>query len=152
MVEGVNNMATLQWVVFSINGDDFGVDISQVNIIERPVEIFKIPNAPGYVEGLINLRGKVYTVFNLRKKFGLETKPTDDNTKIIMVNTATSTVGIVVDEVKEIIKVEDKNIESAPEIIGSAKGKFVTSVAKIDDKIVMLLNLDNVFSEEPALR
>ncbi|NTV89222.1 MAG: purine-binding chemotaxis protein CheW [Clostridiales bacterium] len=141
-------MATLQWVVFSINGDDFGVDISQVNIIERPVEIFKIPNAPDFVEGLINLRGKVYTVFNLRRKFGLPAKETDDSTKIIMVNTTDATVGIVVDEVKEIVKVEEKNIENAPEIIGSTKGKYVTSVAKIDDRIIMLLNLDNVFAAE----
>ncbi len=144
-------MATLQWVVFSINGDDFGVDISQVNIIERPVEIFKIPNAPDYVEGLINLRGKVYTVFNLRRKFGLPLKATDENTKIIMVNTSTATVGIVVDEVKEIIKVEEKSIENAPDIMGSARGKFITSVAKIDERIVMLLNLDNVFAAEAVV-
>lgn len=141
-------MATRQLVVFRINNEEFGVDVSQVNIIERRMEIFKVPNTPEYIEGLINLRGKVYTVFNMRKRFGIPARDFDDDTKIIMVNTSTTVVGLIVDSVNEIVKIEDENIETAPKVLEDKKSKFINSVAKVENRIIMLLNLDNVLSLE----
>ena len=134
-------MAIRQLVVFSVNNEEFGIDIEQVNIIERSLEIFKIPNTPEYIEGLVNLRGKVYTVFNLRKRFKMPPKDFDDNTKIIMVNTGASIIGLVVDEVMEIVRVDDKDIESAPKVLQDLKRKYITGVAKVGERIIMLLDL-----------
>jgi purine-binding chemotaxis protein CheW len=143
-------MATRQLVIFSINDEEFGIDIEQVNIIERPMEIFKIPNTPDFVEGLVNLRGKVHTVFNMRKRFKMPVKEFDDNTKIIMANTGSAVVGLVVDEVKEIIKVEDSDIESTPKVLMDMKRKYVSGIAKVENRIILLLDLDIILSvEEP---
>jgi purine-binding chemotaxis protein CheW len=143
-------MATRQLVIFNINDEEFGIDIEQVNIIERPMAIFKIPNTPDFVEGLINLRGKVHTVFNMRKRFKMPVKEFDDNTKIIMANTGSAIVGLVVDEVREIIKVEDSDIESTPKVLVDMKRKYVSGIAKVDSRIILLLDLDIVLSiEEP---
>ena len=144
-------MAARQLVVFSVNDEEFGVDVSQVNIIERRMDIFKVPNTPDFVEGLVNLRGKVYTVFNMRKRFGIPAKDLDDNTKIIMVNTGSAIVGLIVDGVNEIIKVEDQDVEATPAVLEGMKRKFINSIAKVDNRIVMLLNLETVLTmEEPA--
>lgn len=137
-------MATRQLVVFSINDEEFGVDVSHVNIIERHMDIFKVPNTPDFVEGLINLRGKVYTVFNMRKRFGLPAKDFDDKTKIIMVNTGVTVVGLIADDVNEIIKVEDQDIESTPTALEAMKRKFIVSIAKVDNRNIMLLNLETI--------
>lgn len=144
-------MATRQLVVFSINNEEFGVDVSQVNIIERHMEIFKIPNTPEFVEGLVNLRGKVYTVFSMRKRFGLPAKDLDDNTKIIMVNTGVAVVGLIVDKVDEIIKVEDKDIENTPNVLGDVKRKFINNVAKVNDRIILLLNLETILAVDETI-
>lgn len=139
-------MASRQLVVFSIDNENFGIEINNVNSIQRVMDIFKIPNAPSYVEGLINLMGKVHTVFNLRKRFDLPAREFDEETKIIMVNTSSSSIGIIVDEVKEIIRVEEEDIEYMPDIATDAKGKFVTGVAKTGDGVIMLLDLDSTLN------
>ena len=145
-------MAARQLVVFRIDDEEFGVDVSQVNIIERRMDIFKVPNTQEFVEGLINLRGKVYTVFNMRKRFGIPAKEYDENTKIIMVSTASAVVGLIVDSVNEIVKIEDDSIEAAPAVLEDKKRKFITSIAKMDNRIIMLLDIENVLSLEELAR
>jgi purine-binding chemotaxis protein CheW len=139
-------MATKQLVIFTINSEEFGIDISQVGSIERPLEIFKIPNAPDYVEGLVNLRGNVHTVYNLRNRFDMPKKGIDESTKIIMANTGAAIVGLIVDEVKEISKVEDKDLEGAPNTLANLERKFVSGVAKINDRIILMLDLQTVLA------
>ena len=87
----------------------------------------------------------------MRKRFGLPAKDFDDNTKIIMVNTGSAIVGLIVDGVNEIIKVEDQDIEAAPAVLEDMKRKFLNSIAKVDNRIIMLLNLETILTmEEPA--
>lgn len=148
-------MAGKQLVIFKVNEENFGIDINQVNIIVEPMEIFKVPNTPDYVEGLINLRGKVYTIFNLRKKFGLQAKETDENTKIILVKLNTLIVGLIVDEVNEIVTFEDQEMEPAPLSISmGGNRKFINGVAKKSDRIVMILDMESLLSveEESSLK
>lgn len=139
-------MASRQLVVFNVGDEEFGVDIGYVNSIERPLEIYKIPNTPEYVEGLINLRGKVYTIFNLRKRFNLPVKGYDENTKIIIVTVNSVTVGFIVDTVSEIIMVEDVNIENTPSVLTGTRKRFVNGVAKVNDKIIILLDMNAVIT------
>lgn len=145
-------MSGRQLVIFNVGGEEFGVDVSHVNSIERPLKIFKIPNVPEYIEGLINLRGKVYSVINLRKRFNLPLKEFDDFTKIIMVNVNSTIVGFIVDAVSEIIKVEDTDIEDTSSILDGNRKRFINGVAKVDDRVIMLLDLNMVVfeSEENA--
>lgn len=139
-------MASHQFVIFNINGENFGVGITQVKEIIKPMEIYKVPNTPKYIEGLINLRGKVHTVFNLRKKFNLPSIEFDENTKIIIVGVNSMMIGFIVDEVDEIVRVDDEDIETTPQAITSDNSKYVTGVAKINEKIILILDLSKALS------
>lgn len=139
-------MGTRQLIVFTINAEEFGLDIERINSIEKMLDIFKIPNTPEYIEGLVNLRGKVHTVFNLRKRFNMPCPGFDENNKIIMTNTSASIVGIIVDEVKEIVRVEESDFEAAPKALSNLRQKFLGGIAKIDSRIIMLLDLEKVLS------
>ena len=139
-------MAGRQLVVFNIDNEDFGVEITQVNEIIRPVEIFKVPNTPDFIEGLINLRGKVHTVINLRKRFKLTPREFDENTKIIISSVNSLVIGFIVDEVKEIIRLEDEDLESAPSALTGLKRKYINAIAKSGEKIVLLLDLEVALS------
>jgi len=141
-------MASHQLVIFGVNEESFGVEITQVKEIIRPMEIYKIPNTPDFIEGLINLRGKVHTIFNLRKKFNLPNRDFDDNTKIIIVGIDSLVVGFIVDEVSEIVRIEDEDIESTPRAIVSESREFLSGVAKMGDKIILLLDLNKALSIE----
>ena len=139
-------MASQQFVVFDINGENFGVEILKVKEITTPMEIFKVPNAPDFIEGLINLRGRVHTVFNLRKRFYMPSRDFDDNTKIIIVHNQTGAVGIIVDEVHEITTVYDEDMESTPDTLAGLDQKYIKSIVKKDNRIIMILNLDQLVS------
>ncbi|HEX2946099.1 MAG TPA: chemotaxis protein CheW [Clostridia bacterium] len=141
-------MGTRQFVVFLINGEEFGLNIENISSIERMLDIFKIPNTPDYIEGLANLRGKVLTIFNLRKRFNLACPEFDENTKIIIANTSVSQIGIVVDGVREIIKVEDSDLDPVPEALSSIRDRFLCGTAKVGDRLILMLDLEKVLTEE----
>ncbi|OPX44281.1 chemotaxis protein CheW [Ruminiclostridium hungatei] len=135
-----------QLVLFKVNNEVFAISINHVNIIEKISDIYKVPDTPVYIEGLINLRGKVHTVFNLRKKFGYQPIDFDDNTRIIILNHE-SMVGLLVDEVFEIFSTEDSGIKPAPDLISGLSGKFFSGVVEKDGKIVLILDLDKLFEK-----
>jgi len=135
-------MANHQIVIFKVDDEMYGINIEQVKEIITPMEIFKIPNSPSFVEGLINLRGKIYTILNLRKKFNLAAKESDEHTKIVLLNSDRLAVGFIIDVVNEIIRIDDKDIENPPETIKALNKKYITGVAKIGEKAVLLLDLE----------
>ncbi len=142
-------------IVFTINAEEFGMDIDLIDSIENILEFFKIPSAPDYIEGMINLRGKVHTVFNLRKRFNLPCPEFNESNKIIMANTADSIVGIIADEVKEIIKVENSDFEAAPNTASSLKNKFLSGSVRIGGRTIMLLDIEKVIiaaEDKPAIK
>lgn len=141
-------MSTRQLVVFTINAEEFGIDIDSINSIENMMEVFRIPNTPLYIEGLVNLRGKVHTVFNLRKRFNMPCPEFDENNKIIMANTSSTIIGVIVDEVKEIVKVEDSEFEAAPKALSNLKDRYLAGIAKVGGRIIMLLDLEKVLAPD----
>ncbi|PKM68463.1 MAG: chemotaxis protein CheW [Firmicutes bacterium HGW-Firmicutes-2] len=144
-------MATLQQVVFKLNKEEYGLNIMKVNGIEKYQEVVKVPNAPEYIEGMINLRGEVLPIFSLRKKFNLTDKPHDDDTKIIVVNTNDIKIGFVVDSVEEILQIDEEVIEVAPAIVAGINRKYIKSVAKVDQRMIVLIDIDLVVTDEEKI-
>lgn len=141
-------MGTRQYVVFTINGEEFGLNIENISSIERMLDIFKIPNTPDYIEGLANLRGRVLTIFNLRRRFNLPCPEFDENTKIIIANASTSEIGIIVDGVREIVKVEDNEFDPVPEALSNIRDRFLSGTAKIGNRLILMLDLEKILTEE----
>jgi purine-binding chemotaxis protein CheW len=139
-------MASRQLLIFKLNGDNYGVEITHIDSIVATKEIVKVPNTPDYIEGLMSLRGKIYTIFSLRKRFALPHHEFDENTKIVIVNINSVTVGFIVDEVNEITRFEDENIESTPQAISALNRKFISGVAKMGEKLVIMLDLEQILS------
>lgn len=143
----------IQLVSFKLADEEFGVDILQVQEINRLVDITKVPRTPEFVEGVINLRGKVIPVIDLRKRFDLEIEDYDADTRIVVVDIDHNIMGMIVDEVSEVLRLPLSTIESAPDIVTSIDADYISGVAKMDDRLLILLDLSRVFtpSEKEAL-
>jgi purine-binding chemotaxis protein CheW len=138
----------LQLVSFKLGEEEFGVDILKVQEINRLVEITKVPRAPGFVEGVINLRGKVIPIIDLRKRFGLDLKEHDKDTRIVVVDIDGSIMGMIVDAVSEVLRLPTSTIEPAPEIATSIDSEYIRGVAKLEDRLLIFLDLSKVFSQQ----
>ncbi|MEE8389443.1 MAG: chemotaxis protein CheW [Anaerolineae bacterium] len=143
-----------QLVVFNLANEDYGVDIAAVDSIIKMQQITTVPQAPGFVEGITNLRGDVLPVIDLRKRFGL---PVEENTKdarIVNVEVDGIKVGMVVDAVSEVLRVPEEDIEPPSPIVTSVDSSFITGIAKVDDgpgtpgRLIILLDLGKVLSTE----
>ena len=134
----------LQLVSFNIGTEEFGVDILKVQEINRMVEITKVPQAPHYVEGVINLRGKVIPIVDLRKRFGLELKEHDKNTRIVVVDIGGNIMGMIVDSVSEVLRLPANTVEPPPEIVTGINSEYIKGVAKLDDRLLIFLDLSKV--------
>ena len=134
----------LQIVSFNIGSEEFGVDILKVQEIYRMVEITKVPQAPHYVEGVINLRGKIIPIVDLRKRFNLELKEYDKNTRIVVMDIGGNIMGMVVDSVSEVLRLPSSTIEPAPEIITGINSEYIKGVAKLEDRLLIFLDLSKV--------
>lgn len=136
----------LQLVTFKIGKEEFSVDILKVQEIIRTMEITRVPRSPEFVEGVINLRGKVIPVIDLRKRFGLSKIEHDHDTRIIVVESTGKTVGMVVDSVSEVLRLNASTVEPPPEIVGGVDSEYIDGVGKLEDRLIILLNLDKVLS------
>ncbi len=143
-----SNELIYQLVSFVVENEEFGVDILKVQEIIRTVEITRVPKSPAFVEGVINLRGKIVPVIDLRRRFGIEKKAHDNETRIIVVELPEKVVGFLVDKVKEVIRVEKSVIEPPPELTTNVNANYITGVAKLQDRLLILLDLDKVLSNE----
>lgn len=141
----------LQFVTFTLNNEEYAVDILSVQEINRITEITKVPNSPAYVEGVVNLRGKVIPVINLRKKFGFEVKAIDDTSRIIIMDIRGTTYGVIVDSVSEVLRVQSSTVEPTPPMSSDANSKFIKGLAKLDDRLIILINIDNLIDEESQI-
>ncbi len=142
----------LQLVSFLIEEEEFGVDILNVQEIIRPVDITRVPNAPAFVEGVINLRGRIVPVVDLRKRFNLPQRERDKNSRIIVVELGDKIVGFMVDAVREVLRVDPAVIEPPPELAIGIDAHYITGVAKLEDRLLILLDLERILSEEEKHR
>ncbi len=136
----------LQLVSFKIGDEEFGVDILKVQEINRMLEVTRVPNAPEFVDGVINLRGKVIPIIALRRRFGMERKESDKNTRIVVVELNGKIVGFVVDAVSEVLRIPRSVTEPPPPIVAGIDADYITAVGKLEDRLLILLDLESVLS------
>jgi len=142
----------LQLVSFKIGNEEFGVDILNVQEINKMTQITKVPNSPQFVEGVINLRGRVIPVIDLRTRLNLEKKEHDKDTRIIVVEMHTSTVGFIVDAVNEVLRIPVSITEAPPELVTGIDSEFIKSVGKLEDRLLILIDLNKILLKEEAMQ
>ncbi|MFZ5425877.1 MAG: chemotaxis protein CheW [Thermodesulfobacteriota bacterium] len=140
----------MQLVTFSIGEEEFGVDILKVQEIIRMMEITKVPRAPEFVEGVINLRGKVIPIIDLRRRFGLSARGHDKHTRIIVIEINNMIVGFVVDSVSEVLRIPFSTVEPPPPVVSGMESEYISGVGKLEDRLLILLDLDKLLSHEEA--
>lgn len=143
----------LQLVTFTLGSGEYAADILKVQEINRMKEITRVPNSPSYVEGVINLRGKVIPVVNLRKKFGLAERESDEQSRIMIMDIQGITMGLVVDAVSEVLRVPDNIVEPTPPMASNISTEFIKGIAKLEDRLIILLDMDRLIgrTEETAM-
>lgn len=143
----------LQLVTFNLGSEEYAVDILKVQEINRMKEITRVPNSPDYVEGVINLRGKVIPVCSLRKKFMLEDRENDIQSRIMIMEIQGITMGLIVDAVSEVLRVPASIVEPTPPMTSNISTEFIRGIAKLEDRLIILLDMERLIGkpEETAL-
>jgi purine-binding chemotaxis protein CheW len=144
MASAAASLTEEQLVVFRLDTENYGIDIFRVNEIIRLREITPLPQTDAHLKGLVNLRGKTIPVVDLRIRFGLPENEEGETTRIIVVDTDSGNVGIVVDEVCEVLTLDDEEREDTPVLVADNCVDYVRGVAKRDSRLITLLDLDKV--------
>lgn len=140
-----------QVVIFELGNETYGLDIAAVREIIRMQPITKVPKAPSFVEGVINLRGRVIPVVDMGRRFELTNTQRGKANRIVVVSNEGTTIGIIVDAVTEVMRIADDSIEPVSDIITGASASYLRGIAKLQDKMVILLDLDKVLDKESML-
>ncbi len=135
-----------QLVVFALADEEFGVDINTVREIVRVPDITPIPQSPDYVAGICNLRGSVLPVINSRQRFGLDHKESEDNTRLLVIETGATATGLIVDDVREVLHTKKEQMEESPAVCKGVDREFLSGVVKMDNgaRLILILDLEEV--------
>ncbi|EGL14648.1 MULTISPECIES: chemotaxis protein CheW [unclassified Paenibacillus] len=140
-------------IVFALAHEEYGVEVDKVKTIERMQPMTRVPKTPAFVKGVINLRGVVVPVIDLRSRFGLPETPYSDNTRVIIVAVNELEVGLIVDSANDVIDLNEDNIENPPEVVGGIKAKYLHGIAKIgEDRLLVLMNLEQVLNRDEVIQ
>ena len=137
----------LQYVTFRLDDETYGIDVMQIQEVLRYTEIAPVPGAPSYVLGIINLRGNVVTVIDTRQRFGLDTAPVSDNTRIVIIEADRQVMGILVDSVAEVVYLKASEIETAPNVGNEESAKFIQGVCNKNGELIILVEFDKMLSD-----
>jgi purine-binding chemotaxis protein CheW len=141
MAESTYTDNDIQLVVFKLGREDYGISILQVQEIKRLMDITRVPNSPDYIKGVINLRGSVLPVIDLKKRLALPPCDDSDDTRIIIVKVEEIVVGLIVDGVSEVTSLSSDNIEPPNTVVSGVSAQYLSGVGKHDDNLLILLNL-----------
>lgn len=148
MLEHKEIVGEVKVIVFRLKDEEYGVEVNQVKSIEKLEHITRVPRTPKFVKGVINLRGVVTPIIDLRKRFELEESGYSESTRIIIVAVGELEVGLIVDAANDVIDIPVDAIEPPPEVVGGVEAAYLRGVAKLDKRLLILLNLDKVLSTE----
>lgn len=140
-------MNAKQYVVFKLSNESYAVDIMNVSEITEPKKSTKVPNAPDFVEGIINLRGEIIPIIDLKKRFDIDNNSKSTDRRIIVVNVENKNVGFMVDTADEVITIDEKDIDPPSNIITKSDRQFITGIGKVEDRILIILDLVKILSE-----
>jgi purine-binding chemotaxis protein CheW len=136
-----NEVSERQHVVFKLGNETYGIDIININEITENKKTTKVPNSPYYIEGVVNLRGNIVPVIDLKKRFNIKSSHRNENNRVIIVNIEGRQVGFLVDEASQVITLKEEDIDIPPEIIASVNSKFIVGIGQINEEIIMILDL-----------
>jgi purine-binding chemotaxis protein CheW len=135
----------LQLVGFHVGGEEFGIDILRVQEIIRAQQLTRVPNSPAFMEGVMNLRGKIIPVIALRKRFGLGQAPPDKQNRIVVVEIQGTVLGFIVDSVSEVLRIPLDTVEPPPRL-GLVEREYVSGVGKLGDRLLIVLDADRLMA------
>jgi purine-binding chemotaxis protein CheW len=135
-------------IVFQLKDEEFAVSVQQIGSIERIQTITRVPNTAAFVKGVINLRGIVTPIIDLRTRLGIEATEYNESTRIIIVYLDDMEVGLIVDAANDVIDISTDLIEPAPEVIGAVNADYIEGVAKLENRLLILLDLKRVLTNE----
>ncbi len=142
----------LQLVSFKIGDEEFGIDILKVQEINRMMQITKVPNSPSFIDGVVNLRGRIIPVIDLRSRLNMMRIEHDNRTRIIVVDLNGITVGFIVDEVSEVLRIPKSITEPPPAMVAGIDSDYITAVGKLEDRLLILLDLEKIFSLDESAK
>ena len=140
--------ATSQLVGFRLDGAEYAIEITKIREIILMKPITRLPQVSSSIEGLINLRGTVIPLVNLRGRFGLDPRPFDDETRTIVVSVHDKTIGCIVDEVTQVIRVSSDQIQPVPIAMTSISRRHVAGLARLDDRLVIIVDIERLFGPD----
>jgi len=138
----------LKSIVFELNDEEYALPVDLVGAIERVMPITRIPGVPPIVKGVLNLRGVVTPVIDLRERFSFDRQEETEATRIIIIQHDEKDVGLIVDACYDVIDIPNDTIEPAPETVGTVKIDYINGVAKYDERLLILLNIDEILSTD----
>jgi len=141
---------TKQYVSLLLNDEKYGINIMDIEEILRMLEITRVPKAPPFVEGIINIRGKVIPIVDLRKKLGIDANDYTNETRIIVVNLKGKKVGFIVDHVEEVLRVDGSLVDKAPSASTSVDNAYIKGVARLPEGMVIILDVHQIFGSGEA--
>ena len=144
----INDKSVNRYLTFFVDDEQYGLNISNVKEIIASMNITSVPKTPPYIKGVINLRGAVIPVIDVRLKFGLEEKPHDVNTAIIINVIDNVSIGFIVDKVEDVLSINGAQLTEAPRFGTSVDTSFIENVAEVNEHVIMILNLKRIFEED----
>lgn len=149
MMTKTDTRGELQLVIFNIGSEEFGIEIKTVQEIIRMPNITEIPRAPSFVKGVINLRGRIIVVISLNVIMGIGCREYNANTRIIVVDIDSTVMGLIVESVSEVLRISSKDVEPpSPLITSKIQSEYIEGVGKLDDRLLILLNIDKMLNAE----
>lgn len=140
--------AETQLIVFRLGNEEYGVDIQQVREIIKITDITNVPKAPDFIEGVINMRGQIIPIMDLKKRLELQKTEKGEDTRIIITEVGENVVGMIVDSVSEVNRLPEKDIDPTPNISTDVDADFINGVGKIEDRLLILLDLGKILSKK----
>lgn len=137
---------TNKYVVFKLEGEEYGIDILRVKEIKEMLRITRVPKAPSFVSGVVNLRGEVIPVIDLRKKFNLQECKDSESTRIIIVTVDEITIGLIIDTSSEVLEIDKELIEEPPMAVSSIDHSYLHGIGKVNDRLIILLDVAKIVS------
>ncbi|WP_273125572.1 chemotaxis protein CheW [Metabacillus sp. HB246100] len=138
-------------IVFQLKDEEYGIPVQQVRSIEKIQHITRVPRTISYIKGVINLRGVVTPIIDLRKRFGIEATEETESTRMIIVSKDEIEVGLVVDAANDVLDIHSDMIEPSPEVVGSIEVDYIQGVAKIEKRLIVMIDLDEVLKTDDTL-